>query len=114
MKKFVVLAILLCISPVFAEEKDSDEGVFNEGRNNYIGFSASYLSGAGLSYMREWTPGFRTRFSGLYYVNKKTNSGITKEEKYADGGGEIQYDLFRFGRDRWKTSYFRGYILGGG
>lgn len=115
LKKIIVCMFLVSAVPVFADTQDAQEEEKNRfTSNNYIGFSASYLSGAGISYMREWTDGFRTKFTGLYFLHKFTQDHHKSETTFKSGGGELQFDLYRHQFVRRQNSKVRIYLLAGG
>jgi hypothetical protein len=115
LRKIMVCMFLISAVPVFADTQNAqEENKEGSANNNYIGLSASYLSGAGLSYMREWTDGFRTKFTGLYYLHKFTQDHHKSETIYKNGGGELQVDIFSSQFARRKNSEIRIYLLAGG
>jgi|GEM_PF-3544922 len=116
LKQIIVCLFLVIAVPVFADNPDSgsesNQNVFDN--DNYIGLSASYLSGAGLSIMREWVDGFRTKITGLYFVYKKTEDSRKKESMYKNCGGEVQVDIYDHQFVRYRNSKIRLYLLAGG
>jgi len=110
LKRLIIIALLLS-SPLMAEgDKTVSESEKKENRKHAIGFSGSSPSGAGISYMYDFLPGYRAKLTGVYFLYNSGDKGESSEI-YSSAGLEIQKDIFYVSSENWAGDTMRAYFF---